>query len=88
MLTKLIRPIAIKPLEYFICIIFFKSLTFIQNINNDFINNKFDLPVIVYCNTIKGKGISTMENNNSYHHIKNLSESDYIKIINEIESSK
>tara|TARA_B100001057_G_C22660213_1_gene875661 strand:+ start:186 stop:1010 length:825 start_codon:yes stop_codon:yes gene_type:complete len=59
----------------------------LSDINDDFINNKFDSPVIVYCNTIKGKGISFMENNNSYHHIKNLSQQDYYKIITEIENS-
>ena len=37
----------------------------------------------VYCNTIKGKGVSYMENNNSFHHIKGLTEEKFLAALEE-----
>ena len=59
----------------------------IINLNEIFISQKFEKPIVVYCNTIKGRGVSYMENNNFYHHIKELDEERYLKAIEEINSA-
>jgi len=56
----------------------------LYKINQNFVLNKFKKPLLVYCNTIKGKGISFMENNNSYHHVKQLKEKDFNIAMKEI----
>lgn len=42
-------------------------------------------PKIVWANTIKGKGVSFMENNNLYHY-KQLSEEEYINALKELQN--
>ena len=59
----------------------------LYKINQNFVQKKYKKPLTVYCNTIKGKGISFMENNNAYHHIKEMKESDFNKAMKEIVSN-
>jgi len=49
-----------------------------------FLKNKNKKPLLVYCDTIKGKGVSFMENNNKFHSVKDLSEENYKKAISEL----
>jgi len=42
-----------------------------------------DQPLVIIANTIKGKGVSFMENNNAWHHNR-LSDEDYEKAVQEI----
>jgi len=42
-------------------------------------------PLVIFANTVKGKGVSFMENNNLYHY-KNLSEDEYLKAKAEIQN--
>ena len=46
--------------------------------------NVKDKPLVVICNTIKGKGVKMMENNNDYHS-KYVSSQDLNKVLAEIE---
>ena len=48
------------------------------------LKNKNKKPILVYCDTIKGKGVSFMENNNKFHSVKDLSEENYRKAISEL----
>lgn len=52
----------------------------LEKFNNDF----FTKPPLVYCHTTKGKGIKEMENNNKFHHIKNMNEEDYLRYMKEL----
>ena len=45
---------------------------------------KYNKPVVVYCNTIKGKGVSFMEGNNKYHSVKKLPLIEYEKAMKEL----
>jgi transketolase len=54
-----------------------KSLLYAMNL-------KRKKPIVIYCNTIKGKGISFMENNNAYHSVKKLKSLEYEKAMNEL----
>ena len=47
--------------------------------------NKNGGPLCVIANTVKGKGVSFMENNPDYHHVKNLSEDLYLRAKNELQ---
>ena len=49
-----------------------------------FNNGIFKKPPLIYCHTTKGKGIKEMENNNKFHHIKNMNEEDYFRYIKEL----
>tara|TARA_Y100001970_G_scaffold222520_1_gene273717 strand:- start:5383 stop:6192 length:810 start_codon:yes stop_codon:yes gene_type:complete len=55
--------------------------------NEKFNSQNFANPIVVYCNTVKGKGVSYMENNNSFHHIKGLTEEKFLEALEEIKSS-
>lgn len=46
-----------------------------------------DKPLLVICNTIKGKGVAMMENNNAYHS-KYVSELELNKVLAEIEGKR
>ena len=63
------------------------NINAIRKINKKFISGKFSKPIVVYCDTIKGKGVSFMENNNSYHTLKDMKKEDYDLSINEIMKS-
>jgi transketolase len=58
------------------------NLELFQSITN-LINSKISKPKVIICNTIKGKGIKLMENNNDYHHkmITQSSYEEFLKII-------
>tara|TARA_B100001057_G_scaffold489356_1_gene575441 strand:+ start:538 stop:1344 length:807 start_codon:yes stop_codon:yes gene_type:complete len=56
----------------------------ISNVLEKFKNNFYKNPPLIYCNTIKGKGIKEMENNNKFHHIKDLNEKDFLRYIEEL----
>jgi len=56
----------------------------LHKINQNFILKKFNKPLLVYCNTVKGRGIPFMENNNSYHHIKEMKEKDFNAAMKEV----
>ena len=60
------------------------SINSIEKIINSFMKNKNNKPLLVYCDTIKGKGVSFMENNNKFHSVKDLSEENYKKAISEL----
>ena len=47
-------------------------------------NLKNKKPTVIYCNTIKGKGVSFMENNNKYHSIKKLKIHELNQALNEL----
>ena len=47
-------------------------------------NKKINKPCVIYCDTIKGKGVSIFENNNKYHSIKKLSTEEYETAIREL----
>jgi len=47
--------------------------------------SKIGVPTVILAKTIKGKGISFMESNNTWHHNR-LTEESYLKAVNEIES--
>jgi transketolase len=56
----------------------------IEELYNDFINNNVaNKPKVVIANTIKGKGISFMENNNEWHHNR-LTKTHYEQALQEI----
>ena len=42
---------------------------------------------MVYCNTIKGKGVSFMEGNNKYHSVKKLPLIEYEKAMKELDET-
>ena len=46
------------------------SVEKLDKIIKDVTSYKYKKPVVVYCNTIKGKGVSFMEGNNKYHSVK------------------
>jgi transketolase len=60
------------------------SLNSIEKIIKKFLRNYYKKPLLVYCETVKGKGISFMENNNKFHSVKDLSEENYKKAISEL----
>ncbi len=60
------------------------SLIAIEKIIKSFLKSKNKKPILVYCDTIKGKGVSFMENNNKFHSVKDLSEENYRKAISEL----
>lgn len=60
------------------------SIKSIKKIINLFLANKNNKPLLIYCDTIKGKGVSFMENNNKFHSVKDLSEENYKKAISEL----
>ncbi len=60
------------------------SISKINEIIKNIKNNKYNKPVVIYCNTIKGKGVSFMEGNNKYHSVKKLPENEYKKAIQEL----
>ena len=58
-----------------------------KEINKQFFNAmnlKNKKPTVIYCNTIKGKGVSFMENNNKYHSIKKLKIHELNQALNEL----
>ncbi len=60
------------------------SLQALSKVIKGFLQNQNKKPLLVYCDTIKGKGISFMENNNKFHSVKDLSEENYKKAISEL----
>jgi transketolase len=60
------------------------SISSIEKVIKLFLKNKNKKPLLIYCNTIKGKGVSFMENNNKFHSVKDLSEEYYKKAILEL----
>ena len=60
----------------------------LEKIIKDITNNKYKKPVVVYCNTIKGKGVSFMEGNNKYHSVKKLPIEQYNKALKELDDKK
>lgn len=54
------------------------------NMLDTYLSWKSYQPTILFAHTIKGKGVSFMENNNLYHY-KNLSEDEYLKAKKELE---
>ncbi len=60
------------------------SLKDIDNTINKCMNKKINKPCVIYCDTIKGKGVSIFENNNKYHSIKKLSTEEYEIAIREL----
>ena len=60
------------------------SIKRLDKIIKDTINNKYKKPVVIYCNTIKGKGVSFMEGNNKYHSVKKLPLDEYNRALKEI----
>jgi len=58
-----------------------------KDLNKQFsiaMNTKNKKPTVIYCNTIKGKGVSFMENNNKYHSIKKLKIEELNQAIDEL----
>ena len=41
--------------------------------------------MVVYCDTIKGKGVSFMEGKNKYHSVKKLPSTEYDQAIRELD---
>jgi transketolase len=60
------------------------SIKNLEKIIKDITNYKYKKPVVVYCNTIKGKGVSFMEGNNKYHAIKELPLNEFNKALKEL----
>lgn len=60
------------------------SINSLENITKRFLKNKNKKPLMIYCDTIKGKGVSFMENNNKFHSVKDLSEENFKKAISEL----
>ena len=60
------------------------SIKKLEKIIKDITNYKYKKPVVVYCNTIKGKGVSFMEGNNKYHSIKKLPLNEFNKALKEL----
>ena len=61
------------------------SLTKLEKIFKNVTNNRYKKPVVIYCNTIKGKGVSFMEGNNKYHSVKKLPLDEYQRALKEID---
>lgn len=61
------------------------SINQLNKVIKNFNNKKYNLPVVVYCNTIKGKGVSFMEGNNKYHSVKKLPSTEYDQAIRELD---
>ena len=60
------------------------SLIALEKIIKSFLKNQNKKPLLIYCETVKGKGVSFMENNNKFHSVKDLSEENYKKAISEL----
>lgn len=61
------------------------SINKLEQILNKVTNNKYNKPVVIYCDTIKGKGVSFMEGNNKYHSVKKLPLEDYNRALKELD---
>ena len=61
------------------------SLNKLEQILNKVTNNKYNKPVVIYCDTIKGKGVSFMEGNNKYHSVKKLPLEEYNRALKELD---
>lgn len=57
----------------------------IEEVTNSIKKTKQDIPTVVLAKTVKGKGISFMENNNEWHH-HTLNEKEYAQALEEIEA--
>jgi transketolase len=64
------------------------SIEKLDKIIKDVTSHKYKKPVVVYCNTIKGKGVSFMEGNNKYHSVKKLPPEQYNKALKELDEQK
>ena len=64
------------------------SIEKLDRIIKNITNYKYKKPVVVYCNTIKGKGVSFMEGNNKYHSVKKLPQEQYDKALEELDENK
>ena len=56
----------------------------LEKVIKTFFKGKNKKPLLVYCDTIKAKGVTFMENNNKFHSVKDLSEENYKKAISEL----
>jgi len=56
----------------------------LEKIIKDIINYRYKKPVVVYCNTIKGKGVSFMEGNNNYHSVKKMPLNEFNEALKEL----
>ena len=63
------------------------SIEKLDKIIKEAIKYKYKKPVVVYCNTIKGKGVSFMEGNNKYHSVKKLPLIEYKKAMKELDET-
>ena len=61
------------------------SLVKLEKILKNVTKKKYKKPVVIYCNTIKGKGVSFMEGNNKYHSVKKLPLDEYQRALSEID---
>ena len=64
------------------------SIEKLDKIIKDVTNYKYNKPVVIYCNTVKGKGVSFMEGNNKYHSVKKLPLEQYNKALKELNEQK
>ncbi len=60
------------------------SLNKLEKILKNVTQKKYNKPVVIYCDTIKGKGVSFMEGNNKYHSVKKLPMDEYQRALKEI----
>jgi transketolase len=60
----------------------------LEKIIKNIMSYKYKKPVVVYCNTIKGKVVSFMEGNNKYHSVKKLPLEQYNKALKELDDQK
>ncbi len=56
----------------------------LEKIIKDIIKYRYKKPVVIYCNTIKGKGVKFMEGNNKYHSVKKLPQYEFDKALKEL----
>ena len=64
------------------------SIEKLNKIVNNIKKYKYNKPVVIYCNTIKGKGVSFMEGKNKYHSVKKLPESEYQQALLELHEKR
>ncbi len=60
------------------------SINKLEKILKKITQKKYKKPVVIYCDTVKGKGVSFMEGNNKYHSVKKLPLNEYQLALKEI----
>ena len=61
------------------------SIDQLNRVIKNFKEKKYTQPMVVYCDTIKGKGVSFMEGKNKYHSVKKLPSTEYDQAMRELD---